>query len=208
MDLPTITMPRDEALAAFEDYSAAVRRRHQDEDAQVARGYQALAEGHALLDLQRALREGGMQEVTIRRRGWSSPRTMVLPRLAVCRATARTCQLELRWDGSAVFSADAMRRPRITQGVTPDCVVVPPDTFPHNDSSRSATAIVPLVPPGLRPARGLAGYHILWEAEWDVTAPLDPALLKHLGGNLWAVMAEWDLTELERAVLIGRARTA
>lgn len=32
----------------------------------------------------------------------------------------------------------------------------------------------------------------------------DPALLKHIGGDLYAVLATWDLTELERSVLGGR----
>ena len=30
-------------------------------------------------------------------------------------------------------------------------------------------------------------------------------LLRHLSGQLYAVLAVWDLTELERAVLAGRA---
>lgn len=34
-------------------------------------------------------------------------------------------------------------------------------------------------------------------------APVDPALLKHIGGDLYAVVATWDLTDLERAVLDG-----
>lgn len=45
---------------------------------------------------------------------------------------------------------------------------------------------------------------ILWEAEWQAVPPKDPALLRHLGGDLYAVVAVWDLTELERAVLGGR----
>jgi hypothetical protein len=36
--------------------------------------------------------------------------------------------------------------------------------------------------------------------------PEDPALLKHIGGDLYAVLAVWNLTELERAVLSGRGR--
>ena len=52
-------------------------------------------------------------------------------------------------------------------------------------------------------------WHILWEVtEWSSTpqsgpAPYDPLLLKHLGGQLYAVLAEWDLTPLERAVMQG-----
>jgi hypothetical protein len=68
--------------------------------------------------------------------------------------------------------------------------------------------IVPLVPPQHRPRRPKLGrFHVLWEVErWDHTAPRDPALLRHIRGDLWAVVATWDLTELERAVLAQRAR--
>lgn len=35
----------------------------------------------------------------------------------------------------------------------------------------------------------------------------DPALLKHIGGDLWAVVAVWNLTDLEMAVLAGGCKT-
>jgi hypothetical protein len=38
-----------------------------------------------------------------------------------------------------------------------------------------------------------------------MVAPRDPALLRHVRGDLWAVLATWDLTELERLVLTQRA---
>jgi hypothetical protein len=63
---------------------------------------------------------------------------------------------------------------------------------------------VPLVPPNLRPARGLNRYCILFEAEWEPVPPTDPMLLRHLHGSLYAVLAVWDLTPLERAVIAGR----
>jgi hypothetical protein len=71
-------------------------------------------------------------------------------------------------------------------------------------------AILPLIPPRLRPPHGLDNYHLLWEAVWTRPrtrrAPGDPALLKHIGGDLWAVLAVWDLTPLEQAVLEMRPR--
>lgn len=45
---------------------------------------------------------------------------------------------------------------------------------------------------------------MLFEAEWRPEPPKDPALLRHIGGDLYSVVAVWDLTELERAVLAGR----
>jgi hypothetical protein len=68
--------------------------------------------------------------------------------------------------------------------------------------------MVPHIPPGLRPAHHLRNYHILWEAEWHPVAPpapRDPALLRRIAGDVFAVVAVWELTELERAVLGARS---
>ena len=67
-------------------------------------------------------------------------------------------------------------------------------------------AIVPNIPPRLRPGRGLQLYTLLWEATWavDPVPPGDPALLRKLGGDLYIVLGTWDLTALEQAVLSGR----
>ena len=66
-------------------------------------------------------------------------------------------------------------------------------------------AQLPLIPVHLRPKRGLENYHILWEAEWEPIPPRDPYLLRRIGkADLWLVVAHWDLTEVERAVLATR----
>ena len=67
-----------------------------------------------------------------------------------------------------------------------------------------ASAIVPIVPAGLHPGPALSNYHILWDAVWTPEPPRDPLLLKHLAGSLYAIVAHWDLSPLERAVLAGR----
>jgi hypothetical protein len=46
---------------------------------------------------------------------------------------------------------------------------------------------------------------VLWEVEeWKRIPPVDPALIRHVRGDLWAVLATWDLTDLERYVLSQR----
>lgn len=105
-----------------------------------------------------------------------------------------------------MFSADRSSRNRgalvgrSTVRVTVDGR--PPATRSH---WRGRT-IVPLIPPRYRPRRGrLSSCHLLWEVEaWDLTPPTDPALIRHLRGDLWSVLAVWDLTDLERAVLAQR----
>ncbi len=70
-----------------------------------------------------------------------------------------------------------------------------------------AYALTPSIPPEFRPKTHLKNYHLLWEAEWHTRKqaarpPRDPALLKFLGGDLWAIVGIWDLSELERSVLL------
>jgi hypothetical protein len=69
--------------------------------------------------------------------------------------------------------------------------------------------VMPNVPPRFRPAKGLHLYDVLFEVDkWSRANPIvtrDPALLRRLGGDLYVVCATWDLTELERHVLAGRA---
>jgi hypothetical protein len=60
------------------------------------------------------------------------------------------------------------------------------------------------VPPRLHPRGKLANYHILWDAVWTPAPPKDPLLLRHLAGQLYAIVGQWDLTPLEQAVLRGR----
>jgi hypothetical protein len=79
-----------------------------------------------------------------------------------------------------------------------------PRTGPQGYDTRDRPALVPIVPPNLRPDRALSRYVILFEAEWRPVPPVDPLLLRHLHGALYVVLAAWDLTPIERAVLAGR----
>lgn len=70
-------------------------------------------------------------------------------------------------------------------------------------------ATVPTVPPRFVPNGSLHGYYILWEVDkWDEVTPpkRDPMLLKRINANAFVVMAAWDLTDVERAILRGRLR--
>lgn len=47
-----------------------------------------------------------------------------------------------------------------------------------------------------------------WEVEkWKPVPPRDPILVKRLTPNLFGVLATWNLTELERAIIRGRIQT-
>lgn len=208
MELATIDMPVDEAQRLFEEYRDAVRARHNEEDEQIMRGYKVLAKGQQVLNLSQTLKAGGVTDLNIRHRWQRNDRVNVtVPNLAVARANRTTV-----WTNGVSQNGDCTmqtkRDPHVNNRF--DVTRFAQGTFEAGTSddwsnSPRIRAVVPNVPPRLRPRSGLGNFHILFEAEWglDPEPPVDPALLKHIGGDLYAVVATWDLTELERAVLAG-----
>lgn len=75
MNVPTITMPREQAEKAFQSFRRLVRERMRKEDEALRVAYKALAEGKALIDLVDVFRATGVD-------------AQGRPRLAVCRADA------------------------------------------------------------------------------------------------------------------------
>jgi len=188
VNLETVVMPKDVARAKFVEYRDAVRRRHSHEDEAIMRGYRALAKGGRVISLTTTIRAGGVN-------------SMGRPNLAVSRADAKLCWLRVTEAGAVTFSMDQWLRHNATRRY----VLLPEGTLPQGKWTRDVRAIVPNVPPRFRPNGSLSNYHVLWEADWSLVAPKDPALLRRIGGDLWAVLAVWDLTELERLVLMDRA---
>lgn len=137
MNVPTMTMPREEAREKLRWYRSQLHRKADAEYQAIAQGYEAMAEGRPL---------------------------------------------EVPW--------------------------------PRNEM-KDGYALVPIVPADVRSkvTGQLSTYFTLWEVEqWAdqrirSLSDRDPLLLKHIGGELYAVVAEWDLTEIERAVMAGRARS-
>jgi hypothetical protein len=186
MELHRITMDATEARRAYREH----RRGSGREDEQLRSGYRAMARGQQLISLSAAMRAAGLDE-----KG--------LPRLAVCRADALWVYTHgVAADGGALFRMDRVsserdptRRVRVPAGTYPR---------PRRVTWQSWAAMVPSVPPPLRPTRRLSDYLTLWDVNWQLVPPEDPALLQHVGGDLYAVVAVWDLTPLERAVLSQR----
>jgi hypothetical protein len=212
---PQIT--RQDARKAYLDYKRAVLSTVKPEEKReyegLWRGYKAIAEGKQVIDLGQTMQSAGVQDDTL------------YPRLAVCRADARICRVQMKQDGGALFLDEASRWRMAKQRR----VLLPSGTFPvytlqwkadgRVERSRpgamgpihermgwapEATALVPIVPPHLHPRAALERYHSLWDAVWTPAPPKDPLLLKRLSGMLYAIVAQWDLSLLEQAVLRGR----
>lgn len=186
MELTTLNVSKQQAKEAVAHYRKAVKEHRRAEDRAILRGYNAILKGRKLIELSKVIAAGGVDEHD-------------RPRLAVIRADQRSCHMVRCPSGSVRFE-DGPRRSRARA-----CnVEFAAGTLPAGKWAEGQ-AVVPLVPPQHRPADDLANYFILWEAEWK-DVPRDPALLKHLGGDLYAVVAVWDLSDLEMAVLSGRRR--
>lgn len=179
------------------------------EDEILMKSYRALARGQRILNLDSVIASAGLDD-----KNW-------LPKLAVARADWKTCQIRAELDSSRdivgfmeKYEGFDWSRNRYRG----NAVHITASKF--KDASRLGwqarqnvgkqgishfQAAVPSIPAHLRPEDDLSKYHILWEPVWELRqAPEDPLLLRHIAGNMYTVLAQWDLTPLEQAVLEGR----
>lgn len=192
METQHVVVDRTEARELFRKYRA---HRHYSTpvDWEIQRTYQLIAQGRVVI---KALE--GVVAAGVGADGY--------PKLAICRADAEACFYKWRMGGAARMAS----RPWARDNERRLYIDFPDGSFPRRPAPRPigwvrAQAQLPLIPIDLRPKRGLANYHILWEAVWAPAPPVDPMLLRRIGqADLWVVLAAWELTEVERAVLAAR----
>ncbi|MBR0879667.1 MULTISPECIES: hypothetical protein [Bradyrhizobium] len=134
------------------------------------------------------------------------------PKLAIAPADAKAVTCRIRADGSAIMDGRAPRSQSFKSNndnkliSERSYIAWPRGSFANVPKEVwHAQAQVPSIPLHLKPKRGLANYHILWEAVWTKAPPLDPFLLRRIGkADLWVVVAMWELTEVERGALATR----
>lgn len=177
-----------------------------DTDREIRRTYAELARGQTIIKAIESVAAAGVGEDR-------------LPKLALVRADMPRCYLRVEpASGGALVRMSHTREGASGNHGGRKRFAWPRDAFGdglhpgipwrHNPSSFSqidAEAVTPMVPLHLRPRTSLSQYHILFEAEWRNVVPKDPFLLRRMGkGDLWLVVAVWDLTEVERAALQSR----
>lgn len=225
MQLQAVEIPREGAREQAVEYMRAARSTSdpdtRGELEQIARAYRfAAQEGLQMIALTPTLVAGGtMQRTHVPWRG-AAPRKTLLPRLAVMRSDARFAYTTgIQEDGSIELTDRLYARPNLRLGrLRLETTFTLPSGFHAGGEIGTWTGaayatMVPLVPPKARPRRNAALRNLLtlWEVEdWQWTeqarprTPVDPALLQHVGGDIYAVLATWNLTELERLVLTDR----
>jgi hypothetical protein len=200
MNVAQIKMSAAKARKRFDEYTEALASREATaEDTAALLGYKALADGKDVLDLFQVFRDTpadaqGRPRLAVARAHWSH---VAVRRESDGRAT--WVQLE-RFAGWGDFYGRLAWHRRIRFPVETLHASARPG---RAGSGGDLSAIVPTIPPPVRPPRALHRYVVLWEADWQV-APVDPLLLRHLAGPLYVVLASWDLTELERSILAAR----
>ena len=193
MELQTITSDRNAAREAFLDYRRAFAADHAAIDGELMRGYKALAAGKQLIRLSETIKAGGFDD-------------QGRPKLAVARADEEQISFSRWGSGALTFTPNIQWRDSARSG---DRVLSLGEIAPAGTTRITQgtwVAMTPIIPPKFRPPQRIENFHLLWEAEWiqpqrRQRAPLDPALLRRVGGDLFAVLAIWDLSPLERAVL-------
>jgi hypothetical protein len=170
-------------------------------DKEIQRAYQLIAQGRMIIRAIQSVASAGQHEDGT-------------PKLALARADAKEVRVSIRPDGGAVMTTRAVFRQPRRRGISDQRFEWPDGTFPRKltqpnhwgGTRREYEAPLPLVPVDLRPKRGLENYHVLWEVDqWRPTPPLDPMLLRRVGkSDLWTVVAAWDLSPVERAVMATR----
>lgn len=234
MNLSTIEIPRAQAREQAADYRREAKRitdpARRAEFEEIARAYRLAARDEVpMIALTPTIANGGTvirTNVTNRGTDREHRTNYLLPALAVCRADAAfVYTLGIRQDGSIELIDSLYRRPTYQKGrITLDLGLELPPGFQAGRSLAQGytqqgwvwnpvawSSMVPIVPPKHRPAAAstLSSYLVLWEVdEWTWVQvpppPGDPALLRHVGGDIYAVLATWDLTPLEQLVLTGR----
>lgn len=211
MEVEELTLPKERAEAEFNALRQALKQNTKLRKEQIYKDQRAvyghMRYGKKIIDIYESFQKAGLNKDGD-------------PKLAICGADAKQCHCYKFKDGSAVYADQRwITVPRKTFGD----VKLPPATFKwialkpeiplsnwQNDikGNKNIQTLVPIIPAKILVNEVnvlLKNYHILWEVEeWKPVPPKDPILLKQLTPNLFGVLATWDLTPLERAIIRGR----
>jgi hypothetical protein len=148
------------------------------QDRKIMRAYKSISRGGRIINLQKTMDAAGLDDAG-------------LPRLAI--ATAVSTRVDVKvWSTSTTFRSDRGRWLKRELRV--------PFGHANGNGLTEGWATLPYIPPYIRRSR-MSSLFVLWEATWFETPAGDPYLLEKLDENLFRIVAAWDITPLEAAVL-------
>ena len=179
MNVSTIVSPKEQAIEKLTEYRQIQKNQRRTEDVDFRRLYRMAEKGYPIIDVQAAFQSTGLN-------GFNQPK------LAMARADWKEChfwRFERRFSNSRRYKSNSFR--------------IPNNAWNWEKVQGNLFVDVPFIPPAIRPTDDISGYWILFEVLNWKEYPADPFLLKKVSGWLYAVIGEWELTELERALLSG-----
>jgi len=214
MKVQELEIPKEQAIEEYEAYKQVLKKpnfEHEQYLKDLKAIYGHMKHGRSIIDLWASMKKAGLN-------------SHGNPRLAICKAYAKRVRFTKERESSSWFYyLNPDRRLRWEEWVKD--IEIPDGTFAQWEIKKemigngvtqwerttvlnqNVETIVPIIPAKfLNALRGsLKNYHILWEVKkWKPVPPKDPMLLRKLTPNMFVVLASWDLTPLERAVIKGR----
>jgi hypothetical protein len=201
MNVESFVMSKEEAKKLWKEYVEACKENPSDKFLQDMKNvYNQLSCGRKVVDINTIFQRSGLT--------FNGE-----PRLAIALATEKKVRCtyskdgtvkflnldayNTRWSNNYVFAKDI-----VIKGIFPK---IPEEKLDRFNSDIVLETIVPKIPASIRPKGKLENYYVLWEVEkWKLVPPVDPYLLRRINDNMFVVVAGWNLTELERAVMKGR----
>lgn len=180
MDVEKLSMDKEQARTLYERYQAHRAGMTKNDEA-IAAIYKRIAAGKLIIRALASITAAGLG-------------ADALPKLAIMRADQPKVRCSM-WNNEVRFHSVDRAHAKDRNFAVP----MPGAT----SQTRDRVADVPLIPVHLRPRKAIEKYHVLWEADWD-QYPVDPYLLRRFGADAWVVVAAWDLTPVERAVMSTR----
>lgn len=202
MDLKKVTLKTEDAEAEYKKYLEVVKTRKEKQYEDLKKVYRALSKGYKVIDIFKAFEDTGSENNH--------------PRIALARADSREVFFRKEVGGGGRFTVGDTNDWQFRE--TAADVVIPGGLLPEwelvdpargrgnfNIKDRNITTKVPVIPGHLLPEGKLENYYILFEAdEWNpIAATDDPYLLKRINANTFIVLAEWDVSDVEKIVMRG-----
>lgn len=198
-------MPKDKAEEHYKEYLEVVKTRKEKQYEDLKQVYLHLSKERKVLDIYEVFKKSGLNENGE-------------PMLAIAPANCKEISFEKMPNGSGTFTPYTR-----WQKAQKDDVHLPTNTFEGWKVEKRPTdwdpnreeivrprvqTNVPIVPAHLLPSGDLKNYFILFEAmNWEeketVAMAGDPYLLKRININTFVVLAEWDVSPIELAVMRG-----
>lgn len=181
------------AREKWREYVAAEKIYRKPEYTDLKKVYKQLKDGQKIIDIFKVIAKAGVH-------------ANHHPKMAIARADRKELRCRYHHNGNVdYYNEDTSWRGKERFHLQECLPAFDRTKVTPGDWSMDLKAPVPIIPGELMPKKLTDDYYILWEVEeWRRVPPTDPWLLRRITKTLFVVVAGWDLTELEKAVMHGR----